>query len=57
MTKDQAAAIRLRWEQRAYEISCQHLTLELERNDRGDATGKYICILCGESVAQRNLAA
>jgi rubrerythrin len=57
MTKNEAAAIRLRWEQRAYDIPCEHLTLELERNDRGDTTGKYICILCGESVAQRNLAA
>jgi hypothetical protein len=38
MTKVQAAAIRLRWEQRAYNIPCEHLTLELERNDRGDAT-------------------
>jgi hypothetical protein len=57
MTKDQAAAIRLRWKQRAYKIPCEHLTLELERNDGGHATGKYICILCGEFVAQRCLAA
>ena len=57
MTKDQAAILRLSWEQRASDMTCEHLTLELERNDRGDATGKYICILCGESLAQRNLAA
>jgi len=57
MTTNQAAAIRLRWEQRAYRIPCEHLTLEVELNDQGDATGKYICILCGEAVAQRSLAA
>ena len=53
MTKEQAAALQRRWEQRAYNIPCEHLTLELERNGEGHATGKYICILCGESVAER----
>lgn len=60
MTKNQAAAIRLRWAQRAYPIPCEHLTLELERNAGGTATGargKYICVLCGEYIAQRDLAA
>ena len=57
MTKDQAGAIRLRWAQRAHPISCEHLTLELERNDQGHSTGKYVCILCGKFVAQRRLAA
>ena len=57
MTKHQAAEIRLRWAQRAYPIFCEHLTLELERNDEGRATGKYVCILCGEFVAQSHLAA
>jgi len=57
MTKHHAAAIRLRWAQRAYPIPCEHLALELERNDSGHATGKYVCILCSEFVAQRRLAA
>ena len=49
MTKNHAANIRLRWKQRAYDIPCEHLTLELERNDQGEARGKYVCILCGKS--------
>ena len=57
MTKDQAVTLQLRWGQRAYKIPCDHLILELERNDGGHATGKYICMLCGELVVQRNLAA
>ena len=43
--------------QRASRIPCEHLTLELERNDRGHATGKYVCVLCDKFVAQRRLAA
>ena len=57
MTKDQATALQLRWKQRAYPIPCDHLTLELERNGEGYETGKYICVLCGEFVAQRPIAA
>jgi len=61
MTKDQATALRLRWEQRAYPILCEHLTLELERNREGHATGKYICILCGDffiaQAQQRSMVA
>jgi len=57
MTKNEAVALRLTWEQRAYKIPCEHLTLELERNDGGHATGKYVCTLCGELVAQRCLVA
>jgi hypothetical protein len=57
MTKDQATVLQLKWEQRAYPIPCEHQTLELERSVEGHATGKYICILCGEFVAQSRLAA
>ena len=57
MTKDQATALQLKWEQRAYPIQCEHLNLELERNGEGNATGKYICILCGKFVAHTSLAA
>jgi len=55
MTKNEAAAIGQRWKRRAYPIPCEHQNLELERNERGHATGKYVCILCGEFVAQRCL--
>jgi hypothetical protein len=57
MTKDQAAALRLRWEQQAYLIPCEHVTLELVQNDWGHSTDKYACILCGKVVAQSRLAA
>jgi hypothetical protein len=61
MTKAEATALGLRWKQRAYPISCEHLTLKSERNREGHATGKYICILCGEFFAaqaqQRSLVA
>lgn len=58
MTMNQAAALRVRWKERAdLSTDCEHLNLELEWNDLGHSTGNYICILCGESVAQRHLAA
>ena len=55
MTKNQAAAIRLMWEERADRISCEHLTLELEWDDLGHSTGNYVCIRC--AVAQGHLVA
>ncbi len=57
MTKDQATELQLNWKQRAYPIPCEHLNLELERNGEGHETGKYVCALCGEFVAQTSLAA
>ena len=57
MTMNQAAAIRENWKQRAYRTPCTHLVLELESNELGYLTGKYVCNLCGESVAQQCLAA
>ena len=51
MTKDEATALGLRWKQRAYPIACEHVTLNSERDCEGHATGKYICILCGEFFA------
>jgi hypothetical protein len=52
MTKNQATALRLRWAQRAYPISCEHTTLETELTGEAHVTGKYICVLCGELVAR-----
>jgi DNA-directed RNA polymerase subunit RPC12/RpoP len=55
MTRDQATAVRVQWEQREIHLRCAHLDLELELNDLGDPTGNYVCILCGESVAHRKV--
>jgi hypothetical protein len=57
MTMNQAAAIRVNWKRRTDPLPCKHLNLELEWKDLGHSTGNYIWILCGESVAQRHLAA
>jgi len=54
MTMNQAAALRVRWNQRVYPSSdCAHLNLDLEWDDLGHSTGHYTCIICGESVAPR----
>jgi hypothetical protein len=55
MTSPQAAALRVKWQQRQTHLSCDHVTVELELNDLGDTTGNYICILCGESVAHKQV--
>ena len=57
MTIKQAALRRAKWRGQSTLETCRHMNLELEFNDQGDSTGHYVCILCGESVAQRNLAA
>jgi hypothetical protein len=53
MTILQAAALRVKWKQRADPSECKHLVLELEWDDLGHSTGNYFCIVCGESVAQQ----
>ena len=57
MTMNQAAALRVKWKQRTDRVPWEHLNLELEWDELGHKTGNYVCILCGESVAQRHLAA
>ena len=57
MTVHQAAALRVKWKQRVDRAQCEHLNLELEWDDLGHSKGNYVCILCGEAVAQRYLAA
>ena len=54
---NQAAALRVKWKRRADPSPCEHLTLVLEWDDMGHSRGNYNCIVCGESVAQRYLAA
>ena len=57
MTINEAARIRAQWKGQSAVKTCRHFTLELEFNDQGDSTGNYVCILCGEPMAQRPLAA
>jgi rubrerythrin len=57
MTMNQAAARQEKWKQRRYRTPCERLILELESNEKGYLTGNYVCNLCGESVAQGDLAA
>ena len=52
MTFKQVAYIRARWRGQSQE-TCSHLSLELEVTDEGHSTGNYVCIVCGERVAQR----
>ena len=49
--------IRARWRGQSALETCRPLALELEFNDQGDSTGNYVCIVCGESAAQRSRAA
>jgi hypothetical protein len=57
MTINQAVLIRAKWRGQSILETCRHLNLEMEFNDVGDSTGNYVCIFCGEPVAQRPLAA
>ena len=50
MTIFQAAALRMKWNMLPYGSACGHRNLELEWDDSGNSTGKYVCIACGESV-------
>jgi len=53
MTTSQAAALRLKWNQRK-EQHCDHKMLELESSDDGSyLTGNYYCIFCGLAVVQK----
>ena len=56
MTIKQANFIRSRWKGQSALETCRHMTLELEVNDQGDSTDNYVCVVCGELVAQRLLA-
>jgi len=54
MTMNQAAALRVRWNQRAdLSSDCEHLNLELEWDALGNSTSQYTCIICGEPVAHK----
>ena len=57
MTIKQADFIPARWRGQSALETCRHMSLELEISDQGDSTGNYDCIVCGELVAQRLVAA
>ena len=57
MTITQVATLQMKWKQRTDPSPCEHLNLELQWDVLGHSEGEYICILCGESVAQGALAA
>ena len=50
MTILQAAALRMKWNMLPYSSACEHRNLELEWDDLGCSTRKYVCIVCGESI-------
>lgn len=53
MTITQVATLQMKWKQRTDPSPCEHLNLELQWDVLGHSEGEYICILCGESVAER----
>ena len=54
MTMNQAAALRVRWNQRVDpSLDCEHSILDLEWDDLGHSTGHYTCFICGEPVAHK----
>lgn len=57
MTKGEAEALRVKWKQYIDPPGCEHLIQEGEENEDGYSTSYYVCNLCGESAAQRGLAA
>jgi len=57
MTMLQAAALQMKWKQRTDPLPCEHINLELEWDILGHSDGNYVCIHCGETVAQRSLVA
>jgi hypothetical protein len=54
MTTTQAAALRVKWKQRGEPLRCEHLNLELEREDSGVFTGNFHCSVCGELVPRKD---
>ena len=53
MTKTQAAELRAKWNyQVKYPSLCEHLKVDVERNEDGYVTGSYRCTACGDAVAR-----
>ena len=54
MTEVRAAALRVKWTQRANPFPCQHRYLELEGIALGLWADNYYCIVCGECVVRNH---
>ena len=52
MTKNEAAQMRVQWNQRKPGAKCEHVSLELEMTASGYVIGNYNCIVCGQPVVQ-----
>ena len=48
MTTSEAVRLQKRWKLLKYQIKCQHRVQVVERSDKGNLTGKYVCTACGE---------
>jgi hypothetical protein len=57
MTMIQSGTLRMQWKQRTDHLPCEHLNLELEWDILGLSDGNYLCVHCGELVAEPKLAA
>ena len=53
MTKAQAAALQLKWNEQKYPPECAHRNQELEESQGPYLTGKYYCTDCGEAVSRK----
>jgi hypothetical protein len=54
MTTNQAAALRVRWKERAdLSADCEHLNPEMEWDELGHSTGHITCFICGELVVHK----
>jgi len=50
MTILQTAGLRMKWNMLPSSSACEHRNLELEWDELGCSTRKYVCLVCGESV-------
>ena len=53
MTKAEAEALRVKWNQQVDPPACAHPNQELEESESGYLTGNYQCTACGEPVAKK----
>lgn len=51
MTKAQAADLQATWNELGSPL-CEHLKIDLERNEDGYVTGNYRCTACGYAIAR-----
>jgi len=54
MTEARAAILRVKWEQRAAPLPCEHRYLEMEGTALGHSADNYYCIVCGKCVVRNH---